>query len=92
MSQADRPQRIGVMSGGGDCPGLNAVIRAVTKAAITEYGLEVFGIEDGFLGLIEDRVRPLSYDDVIKFADLASFTDALLAGELDELMLEHINS
>jgi len=52
------------MSGGGDCPGLNAVIRAVTKTAIRAHGLEVFGIEDGFLGLIENRVRPLSFDDV----------------------------
>jgi len=52
-------QRIGVLTGGGDCPGLNAVIRAVTKAAIYRYGIRVFGIEDGFLGLIEDRVGEL---------------------------------
>ena len=58
MSGEARLRRIGIMSGGGDCPGLNAVIRAVTKTAIAEHGLEVFGIEDGFLGLIEDRVRP----------------------------------
>lgn len=56
-------KRIGVLTGGGDCPGLNAVIRAVVKDAI-HYGIEVFGIEDGFLGLIEDRVRLLSNDDV----------------------------
>jgi len=55
----NRPtRRIGVLTGGGDCPGLNAVIRAVTKDAL-HHGIEVFGIEDGFLGLIEDRVRPL---------------------------------
>ena len=52
-------QRIGVLTGGGDCPGLNAVIRAVAKSAINRYGLEVVGIEDGFLGLIENRMRPL---------------------------------
>ena len=57
-------KRIGVLTGGGDCPGLNAVIRAVTKAAIYQYGLEVYGIEDGYLGLIEDRVRPLHAEDV----------------------------
>jgi 6-phosphofructokinase 1 len=51
--------RIGVLTSGGDCPGLNAVIRAVTKCAILQHGLEVWGIEDGFLGLIEDRVHPL---------------------------------
>jgi len=56
-------RRIGVLTGGGDCPGLNAVIRAVTKDAIT-HGIEVFGIEDGFLGLIEDRIHPLDIDDV----------------------------
>jgi 6-phosphofructokinase 1 len=57
-------QRIGILTGGGDCPGLNAVIRVVTKAAITKLGLEVFGIEDGFQGLIDDRMRPLSFEDV----------------------------
>lgn len=56
--------RIGVMTGGGDCPGLNAVIRVVTKAAITQLEAEVLGIEDGFLGLIRNRMRHLSFDDV----------------------------
>jgi len=55
--------RIGILTGGGDCPGLNAVIRAVTKAALSGR-LEVVGIEDGYLGLIEDRHRPLGYLDV----------------------------
>lgn len=58
-----KPKRIGLLTGGGDCPGLNAVIRAVTKGAIHE-GIDVVGIEDGFLGLIEDRMRPLTYEDV----------------------------
>lgn len=53
---------IAVMTGGGDCPGLNAVIRAVTKTAINEYGLTVWGIQDGYLGLIENRIEPLSYE------------------------------
>jgi phosphofructokinase-like protein len=44
--------RIGVLSGGGDAPGLNAVIRAVTKTAIFKYGWEVVGIIDGFEGLL----------------------------------------
>jgi 6-phosphofructokinase 1 len=60
---ASKLQRIGILTGGGDCPGLNAVIRAVAKAAIGG-GLEVVGIEDGYLGLIEDRLRVLSYGDV----------------------------
>lgn len=57
------PKRIGVLTGGGDCPGLNAVLRSVTKHAL-QAGLDVRGIEDGFLGLIENRVRELRYDDV----------------------------
>lgn len=57
---ADRIRRIGVLTGGGDCPGLNAVIRAVTKTAINEHGLEVMGIEDGFEGLIQNRIHPLN--------------------------------
>lgn len=57
-------KRIGVLTGGGDCPGLNAVIRAVTKSAIVEHGLDVLGIEDGFLGLVENRTRPLTEADV----------------------------
>src|SRR5512135_1019348 len=57
-------KRIGVMTGGGDCPGLNAVIRAVTKSAIHQYKLEVWGVEDGFLGLIQNRMRPLAWNDV----------------------------
>jgi ATP-dependent phosphofructokinase / diphosphate-dependent phosphofructokinase len=56
--------RIGVLTGGGDCPGLNAVIRAVTKSLILREKAQVFGFEDGFLGLIEQRVRELSFRDV----------------------------
>ncbi len=56
-------KRIGVLTGGGDCPGLNAVIRAVSKAAMGG-GIEVVGIEDGYLGLIENRMRVLCREDV----------------------------
>ena len=44
--------RIGVLTSGGDAPGMNAAIRAVTRAAIAN-GLEVFGIHDGYLGMYE---------------------------------------
>ncbi len=58
-------RRIGVLTGGGDCPGLNAVIRAVVKTAINEYDWDVVGIEDGFEGLIQPgKVRPLTMQDV----------------------------
>ena len=58
-------KKIGVLTGGGDCPGLNAVIRAVVKTAINEYHWEVLGIEDGFEGLIQPgKVRELSFSEV----------------------------
>lgn len=56
--------RIGILTGGGDCPGLNALIRAVTKSAIHLYGMEVVGFLDGFEGLVDDRTMPLTYDSV----------------------------
>jgi 6-phosphofructokinase 1 len=49
---------IGILTAGGDCPGLNAVIRGVSKAAM-HYGLKVIGIQDGFRGLVENRVVPI---------------------------------
>lgn len=58
------PTRIGILTGGGDCPGLNAVIRAVTKTAIIEYGWEVIGFEDGFEGLINNQWQKLDYESV----------------------------
>ena len=45
-------KRLGILTGGGDCAGLNAVIRAVTKCAAWQYGMQVIGIRDGFSGLI----------------------------------------
>ncbi|MEK8048781.1 ATP-dependent 6-phosphofructokinase [Ideonella sp. DXS22W] len=50
---------VGILTGGGDCPGLNAVIRAVTLALINECGARVTGIRRGFLGLIERDVQAL---------------------------------
>ena len=51
--------KIGILTGGGDCPGLNAVIRAVVRRALS-FGIEVLGIRNGFLGLIEGDVEPLT--------------------------------
>jgi ATP-dependent phosphofructokinase / diphosphate-dependent phosphofructokinase len=55
---------VGILTGGGDCPGLNAVIRAVTLALIHEAGATVTGIEQGFLGLVARRTRSLQTADV----------------------------
>jgi ATP-dependent phosphofructokinase / diphosphate-dependent phosphofructokinase len=58
-------KRIGILTSGGDCPGLNAVIHAVVKTARGVYNLDVFGILDGFSGLMPGQaVRPLVSDDV----------------------------
>ncbi len=54
---------IALMTGGGDCPGLNAAIRAVVRIARNEYGDRVVGIEDGYEGLIEGRYRELNIND-----------------------------
>ncbi|MBU1356444.1 MAG: 6-phosphofructokinase [Candidatus Edwardsbacteria bacterium] len=57
-------KRIGLLTAGGDCPGLNAVIRAVTKSAVNDHNMEVIGIEDGYAGLIEGRFHQLKWNDV----------------------------
>lgn len=57
-------KKIGVLTGGGDCPGLNAVIRGVVKASISHYNMEVIGIEDGYEGLIEKRIVPMDWKKV----------------------------
>lgn len=59
-----RKMRIGVMTGGGDCPGLNAVIRAVVKTAINDHGMSVIGFKDGFEGLVLGNYMTLDKDSV----------------------------
>jgi 6-phosphofructokinase 1 len=51
--------RLGILTGGGDCPGLNAVIRAVVMRSVRTHGVPVLGILDGWRGLLHDRVRAL---------------------------------
>jgi 6-phosphofructokinase 1 len=58
-------KKIGILTGGGDAPGLNAVIRAAVKTAINEYGCEVMGIKDGYDGFLEtDGVIRLGAEEV----------------------------
>jgi 6-phosphofructokinase 1 len=64
MTKPSAVDRVGILTGGGDCPGLNAVIRGVAKAAISRYGADVCGIKDGYRGLIENDMEPLSWDSV----------------------------
>ena len=50
--------KIGILTSGGDCPGINATIRGVCKTAINHYGMEVYGIHSGFRGLLDNDVEP----------------------------------
>lgn len=59
-----RPRHIGVLTAGGDCPGMNAAVRAVVKTAEHRHELRVTGFLDGFAGLLADRACPLGFDDV----------------------------
>ncbi len=56
--------RIGVLTGGGDCPGLNAVIRAVVRKGVTTYGHEFVGFRDGWRGPLDGVTRPLGVAEV----------------------------
>lgn len=62
-------KKIGILTSGGDCPGINATIRGVCKTAINHYGMEVTGIHSGFLGLLEN--------------DFEELTDASMSGLLN---------
>ena len=63
-------KRIAIMTGGGDCPGLNAVIRAVVNTAVRKYGLEVMGIRHGYHGLYHGDFIPLTTDDVSEISTI----------------------
>ena len=56
--------KIGVLTGGGDCPGLNAVIRAVVRKGAFHYGDEFVGFMEGWRGLLENKTMPLNLDAV----------------------------
>lgn len=60
---------IGILTGGGDCPGLNAVIRAVVKTAIGQYGFRVLGFRDGYKGLVLNDYQELHSNDVSGILD-----------------------
>lgn len=52
--------KIGILTSGGDCPGINATIRGVCKTAINNYGIEVYGIHSGFRGLLDNEIERLT--------------------------------
>jgi ATP-dependent phosphofructokinase / diphosphate-dependent phosphofructokinase len=64
MVKTTKGQRIGILTAGGDCPGLNAAIRGVGKTAIVKYGMKVIGISDGFTGMIHNEYSKLKEQDL----------------------------
>ncbi len=62
-------KKIGVLTGGGDCPGLNAVLRAVVKTAIGQYGMEVIGFKDGYHGLVLNNYMTMNSNTVSGILD-----------------------
>jgi 6-phosphofructokinase 1 len=57
-------RKIGIITGGGDCSGLNAVINGITKTAVNKYGIEVVGFTRGYSGLYKNDYRPLGLRSV----------------------------
>lgn len=64
MGKLSKVQRIGILTAGGDCPGINAAIRGVGKTAIVKYGMKIIGISDGFTGMITKEYRELTEHDL----------------------------
>lgn len=64
MTKSSGARCIGILTSGGDCPGLNAAIRGVAKPCLTDFQIEVIGIEKGFRGLVENHSRVLHLHDV----------------------------
>ncbi len=62
-------KKVGILTGGGDCPGLNAVIRAAVHKGVMEHGFEMIGILEGWRGLIENHYRKITPD---RTADIIS--------------------
>ena len=56
-------RRIGILTSGGDCPGLNAAIRGVARASYSMFDTEIIGIQDGYSGLIEGDYRPMRREE-----------------------------
>src|SRR5450432_855152 len=78
---AKKNKRIGILTAGGDSPGLNAAIRGVGKTALSFYGMEILGFRDGFRGLVEDRKLKL---DKSKLAGILTVGGTILGTSRDK--------
>ncbi len=94
MEQKKEIKKIGVLTSGGDAPGMNAAIRAITYKAI-EQGLEVVGILGGYRGLIDDKIVPLTSEFVDKIVELGGtkiYSDRCLEFKTEAGMQKAINT
>ena len=85
---------VGILTGGGDCPGLNAVIRAVVRKAERHYGTTVFGFHDGWRGILDQRYEELTVErmrgtllEVERFSELHAITLTCLREGLTSLKM-----
>ena len=76
--------KIGILTAGGDCPGLNAAIRGVAKTAIVTHNMKVYGISSGFLGLIENDYNQLNESDLSGILTLEELSWGLLVKNLSK--------
>lgn len=88
MGRMSTGMKIGILTAGGDCPGINAAIRGVGKTAIVKYGMKLVGISDGFTGLINKEYRELS--DMIADRDFGKMV-ALKNNEIESMPLEEVS-
>ena len=64
MEKTEKKQRVGILTAGGDCPGLNAAIRGIGKTVIKHYGMKLIGFSNGFSGMINKEYRELTENDL----------------------------
>lgn len=81
MGKISNGQKIGILTAGGDCPGLNAAIRGVGKTAIVKYDMRVIGISDGYTGLINKEYRELTEKGPFRYTDSGRHNTGNLQGK-----------
>ncbi|MFO7611960.1 MAG: ATP-dependent 6-phosphofructokinase [Clostridia bacterium] len=95
---SDKNKTIGILTSGGDCPGLNAAIRGVAKPVVEKYGMKAIGFSDGYRGLMDGNARELSADDLSGILTLGgtilgtsreSFKQIQKSPEKIEMMIEN---
>ena len=87
MSAKSSVKKLALLTGGGDCPGLNSAIRAVVQSAVLEYGITVVGVPDGFKGLLENKFDIIYHEHVFYYSLIALQNLYKTAMKLDRISL-----